>query len=289
MSRFHPSFSWQFPNSNKESHGGNQDENHGHPHALSDVDDEVCRSGGSENDFFAASPLASVASPQTFFVPVHYEPNYRYPLIVWLHSDGFNENQIDHVMPHVSTRNYLATGVRGTRAADSAGHRFDWHQSSTAIDAAHDKVLCAIDETCDRYSVHPDRIVLAGYRSGGTMAMRIAMRQPGLVAAVASLGGPMPRGGKVLSNLSSLRERRLPMLWQVATAAAGFDSHSLKTDIQSAMLVRAKVEIRQYADDDEMNTAALSDLNHWIMSRIVNREPPSAEQWQSSPACFSSN
>jgi phospholipase/carboxylesterase len=289
MSRFHTSFSWHFPTGNNESHGGNQDEQHEHPHALSEADDEAFLAGNGEHDFFAASALASVASPQTFFVPVHYEPNYRYPLIVWLHSDGFNENQIDHVMPHVSTRNYLATGVRGTRAADSAGHRFDWHESPTAIDAAHDKVLCAIDEACDRYSVHRDRIVLAGYRSGGTMAMRIAMRQPELVAAVASLGGPMPRGGKLLSNLPSLRKRRLPMLWQVATASASFDARRLKTDIQSAMLVRAKVEIRQYGDDDEMNTAALSDFNNWIMSRVVNREPASAEQWQSSPACFSSN
>ncbi|NND96431.1 MAG: hypothetical protein HKN47_03770 [Pirellulaceae bacterium] len=109
---------------------------------------------------------------------MHYESNYQYPLIVWLHSDGFNENQIDHVMPHVSTRNYLATGIRGTRAIDSVGHQFEWHNSAAAIDATHEKVLCAIDEVSDRYSIHTSRIVLAGYRSGGTMAMRIALRDP---------------------------------------------------------------------------------------------------------------
>ena len=81
-----------------------------------------------------------LASPQTFFVPVHYEANYRYPLIVWLHSNGYNENQIDHVMPHISTRNYMATGVRGTRAADAIGHRFDWHDSAAAIDVIEDIV-----------------------------------------------------------------------------------------------------------------------------------------------------
>ena len=209
--------------------------------------------------------------------------------MVWLHSDGFNENQIDHVMPHVSTRNYLATGVRGTRAADSMGHRFDWHDSPAAIDAAHNKVLSAVDRVCDRYSVHRDRIILAGYRNGGTMAMRIAMRDPDRFAAVASLGGGMPQGGNVLANLKSLRKRSLPMLWQVATDSAWFDPRSLKADIHAAMLLRAKVEVRQYHSDDEMNTVALSDLNHWIMNRVVAGIPAGAEPCESRPACFSSN
>ncbi len=285
MSRFHPSVSWNQFAENSNKHRENSDDSG----TMGDHGNESWFSGEGDHRSLAASARPSAAWPQTFFVPVHYESNYRYPLVVWLHSDGFNENQVDHVMPHVSTRNYLATGVRGTRAADSIGHRFEWHDSPAAIDAAHDKVLCAVEEVCDRYSVHRDRIVLAGYRSGGTMAMRIAMRQPNLFSAVASLGGRMPDGGKVLANLHSLRERALPMLWQVATGSSWFDAQSLKSDIRAAMLMRAKVEIRQYTDDDEMNTVALSDFNNWIMNRVVNGAAPSAEQWQSSPACFSSN
>lgn len=279
MSRFHPSVSWNQFSGNSTEHG------HDHSGNVGESDEDSWF--GDESDSGLLS--ASLASPQTFFVPIHYESNYRYPLVVWLHSDGFNENQVNHVMPHVSTRNYLATGVRATRAADSVGHRFDWHGSPAAIDAAHDKVMTAVDEACDRYSVHRDRVVLAGYRSGGTMAMRIAMRQPEMFAGVASLGGRMPQGGNVLANLTSLRRRAIPMLWQVATDNESFDAQSLKSDIRSAMLVRAKVEIRQYTFDDEMNTVALSDLNHWIMNRVVNGNAPTTEQWQSAPACFSSN
>ena len=229
------------------------------------------------------------ASPQTFFVPVHYEANYRYPLIVWLHSDGFNENQINHVMPHISTRNYLATGVRGTRAADSVGHRFDWHSSPASVDAAHEKVMCAIEEISDRYSVHSGRIILAGYRSGGTMAMRIAFREPGSFAAVASFGGLLPREGGALSNLNQVRERRLPMLWQVAAFSDRYSNAELKQDIGSALMLQAKVEVRQYQNDDEMNTAALSDFNHWMMNRIVAGRPFEAEHCETSEVCFSVN
>ena len=157
------------------------------------------------------------STPLHFCLPLHYEPKYRYPLIVWLHNDGFNENQIDQLMPHISLRNYLAVGVRGNRAADSVGHRFDWHESSAAIELAHHRVIEAIDEAASQFSVHPDRVVLAGYRSGGTMALRIAMRDPDRFSAVASFGGRMPRGGNVFGDLTRLRRRRLPMLWQWAT------------------------------------------------------------------------
>lgn len=231
----------------------------------------------------------SLGSPQTFFVPMHYEANYRYPLIVWLHSNGYNENQINHVMPHVSSRNYVATGVRGTRAADSIGHRFDWHDSPAAIDSAHEKIMCAIDEAADRYSIHRERVVIAGYRDGGTMAMRIAMREPKAFAAVASFGGSVPAGSAVMANLSTLRKREIPMLWQVAEESPAYDTGKLKSDITSAMMMKAKVEIRQYKNDDEMNTVALADFNQWVMSRIVAGEPMNSREWGSSPVCFSSN
>src|SRR5262245_30987235 len=38
--------------------------------------------------------------------PLHYERNYAYPLIVWLHGPDDDERQVTRVMPHVSTRNY---------------------------------------------------------------------------------------------------------------------------------------------------------------------------------------
>ena len=62
-----------------------------------------------------------LTSHRSFFLPLHYTPSYEYPLVIWLHSNGFNENQIDHVMPYISLRNYVGVGIRGTKAADSIG------------------------------------------------------------------------------------------------------------------------------------------------------------------------
>ena len=57
--------------------------------------------------------LASFCSSQSTlahatFGPQHYEPQYAYPLIVWLHGRGDDERQLLRVMPHVSMRNYVA-------------------------------------------------------------------------------------------------------------------------------------------------------------------------------------
>ena len=232
------------------------------------------------------------SAPRHFFLPMHFEPKYQYPLIVWLHNDGYNENQIEQLMPHISLRNYIAVGVRGNRAADSVGHRFDWHDSSAAIETAHHRVAGAIDDAVSQFSVHPDRVVLAGYRSGGTMALRIAMRDPSRFAAVASFGGRMPNGGNAFGDLNTLRRHRLSMLWQWAEDDACYQPDSLKEDIQSALTINAKVDILQYKGDDEMNTAALSELNQWIMSRVVSgvaTASAAADPWSTSPTGFSNN
>lgn len=230
------------------------------------------------------------ASARVFLLPLHYEPNYRYPLVVWLHSDGYNEHQVEHVMPHISLRNYVGVGVRGVRAADSIGHRFDWSLSAAAVGSAHAAVAETIEEATTRFSIHPGRVVLAGYRSGGTMALRIAMRDPSTFAAAISLGGPLPRCGGMLGNLALLQSRRLPMLWQWADRGDRFDPETLTEDLRSAMMMRAQVEVRQYADDDEMNTVALSDVNDWVMRRVVTGEANRGSgAWTSSEVGFSDN
>src|SRR5580698_11026646 len=79
---------------------------------------------------------APQAHPCGVFVPENYEPNYAYPLVVWLHDAGRSERDIVDVLPHISMRNYLGLALRGTNPADprvdnegreSAGYR--WSRS----------------------------------------------------------------------------------------------------------------------------------------------------------------
>ncbi len=246
------------------------------------------KSDPAKNDPDRSTSFSEVASGHTFFLPLHYTSTYDYPLVVWLHSNGFNESQIDDVIPYISMRNYIGVGVRATKAADAAGHRFDWNQSTSAIGAAHDSIMCAINEATERFSIHADRVILAGYRDGGTMALRIAMRQPDRFAAAISVGGAMPQGS--IRNINQLRQRRLPMLWQWGGANESYTAVTLKADCQMAMAIAGQVEIRQYPGEDEMDTVVLKDIDEYIMRRIVSQSSAvDSDRWSSSPTAYSAN
>ena len=64
-----------------------------------------------QSGLFATSSQDTV---YTLFAPLHYEPGYSYPLIVWLHGHGNDERQLVRIMPLVSMRNYVAVAPRGT-------------------------------------------------------------------------------------------------------------------------------------------------------------------------------
>ncbi|MEM8666646.1 MAG: dienelactone hydrolase family protein [Planctomycetota bacterium] len=271
MNRFHSSMSW-----NAASSAGSTD-----PETIKDE---------SERGEFRLDDLSwsSLAAQRSFFLPLHFTSTYEYPLLVWLHSNGHNENQVDYVMPHISLRNYIAVGVRGTFAADSAGHRYLWRQSPASLAAAQESVASAIEEACDRYPIHTQRIVLAGYGMGGTMAMRIAMQEPQRFAGVVSLGGRFPTGS--IRNVEQWRQRRMPMLWQWGRLNPLFSNDELKSDYRSLMTIGGQVEVRQYPGDDEMDTVVLSDLNDWIMRRIVSGSSiADSDLWATSPTQYSSN
>ena len=90
-------------------------------------------------------PKYSLSSPRrgtkfATFSPLHYEPKYAYPLIVWLHGSGESEAQLRRVMPAISLRNYASIAPRGDACADSGLQpEFSWEQtpssSSTSVPA----------------------------------------------------------------------------------------------------------------------------------------------------------
>ena len=106
-------------------------------------------------------------STYSLLAPMHYEPNYAYPVVVWLHSDGGDEKQLLRVMPHVSMRNYVGVGVRGSNPCE--GRRgFQWQQSASGILTAENRVLEAIVAAKAKFNVNSERIFLAGHETSAS-------------------------------------------------------------------------------------------------------------------------
>ncbi len=197
------------------------------------------------------------------FTPMGYEAGYRYPLLVWLHGEGSDEQSLPEVMRHVSTRNYVGVAPRGV---DNAAEGYTWGQSLGSIDTAEDAVFEAIEAATERFGPHPDRVLLAGVGSGGTMAIRIAMRHPDRFGGVATIDGPLPTGNQPLARLNELRG--LPLLLSASKESTAYGESRVCRDLSLLHTGGCRVAVRQYPGDDELTTAMLADLNRWAMEIV---------------------
>ncbi|HMO36182.1 MAG TPA: hypothetical protein PKA06_09070, partial [Gemmatales bacterium] len=85
------------------------------------------------------------------FMPTGFVSTYEYPLILFLHREGQSENQIKKLMPHLSRRNYICTGLRGTvpmyRTDGKQG--YGWDSSAGLSEELEDYTLAAIADSYD--------------------------------------------------------------------------------------------------------------------------------------------
>lgn len=246
-------------------------------------------------------------TPHCLFSPIHYEAGYAYPLIVWLHGPGDNENQLRTVLPLVSMRNHIAIGPRATSLESictdgkesvdevlgdevtdngakgelgkgklakgqlamggaSGPATFCWIQSREEITRAVEYVLDCIEIATNRYHIHRNRIFIAGYDCGGTMALRIALENPQIFAGAISLGGPLPRGLNLLRRINEARN--LPLLIANSFDSRKYIPEQACDDLRLLHAAGFSLDLRQYPCGDELTTNMLSDMDQWILNRI---------------------
>jgi phospholipase/carboxylesterase len=185
---------------------------------------------------------------------MHYEANYAYPVVVWLHSNGGDEKQLLRVMPHVSMRNYVGVGVRASFPCDGRGYQ--WQQSSQNILTAENRVQEAIAAAQAKFNVNADRIFLAGHEAGGTMAFRLALRSPRKYAGALSAGGRFPLGQMPLESA---------LYGTTALSPTAATANCLRGDLcHDFALHRGLRSPSQYPCGDELTTQC-ADMDAWMM------------------------
>jgi len=225
---------------------------------------------------YAESSLLSCFShhtSQALFGPLHYEPGYAYPLIVWLHGPGTDERQLLRIMPSMSMRNYVAVAPRGEPLDSDAEQRqpgCGWPQSGSAIPLAEGRVFDAIQIASQKYHVCPQKIFLAGFDAGGTMALRVAMNHPHRFAGVISLGGPFPRGSAPLGHLAEAR--RVPILLAVGRDSLRYPPERVCEDLRLFHTAGLFATLRHYPGGHEISPQMLDDIDRWVMGHVTGTE-----------------
>ncbi len=213
-------------------------------------------------------------SAHALFAPLHYEPGYAYPLIVWLHGVGNEERQLLRVMPLVSMQNYVAVAPRGTVCGgdESPGASgYDWRQTGRHIALAEHGVFESIELAAAKYHVDSRRIFLAGFDSGGTMALRLALSHPSRFRGVISVGGPLPTGRPPLSKLAEAR--RLAVLMAIGQHSTIYRPEHACDDLRLLHTAGMFVTMRQYPCGQEISPQILVDVDRWIIEQITNPRP----------------
>lgn len=243
--------------------------------------------------------------PHLLASPIHYEPGYAYPLLVWLHDAEKTETELFEVAPRISTRNYVVVAPRGLARVQNRVVRsrvngrlleekswqescYDWPETDEAVSEAENLVFDSIEQAAANFNVNPRRIFLLGRGSGGTMALRVALRNPREFAGVASIDGAVPPLEKLpLRNWRVARD--LPVLITTSdrssTAVPQLTARQLRLFHTAGMTV----VIRQYneapgrctarASETRMNKI-LADVNCWAMERALNPRTPTSELFE---------
>lgn len=220
--------------------------------------------GDREQSTREHSRLTSVS--HCLFAPVHYEQGYRYPLVVWLHGPVSNEQELRDVMPLVSVRNYVAVAPRGTDRVAGIPRAFGWNQSAGSIHEAFERVQHCIGTAQERFNIHPDRIFVAGYAEGGTMALRLGLEHPDRFAGAISLSGPLPSGKSPLKRISEAR--KLPLLMSVSPDPTDFTLERAMENVRLLHTAGSSLSLRLYPEGDGLTTTMLADVDSWVMEQI---------------------
>jgi len=199
------------------------------------------------------------------FTPVHYEPGYAYPLVVWLHANGGHQEQLLDVMPRLSLRNYLAIAPRGLHLEmDSPG----WPSLGLWTEVER-RVLASIEIASRNYHVSPDHVFLAGAREGGSAALQLGLHHPQRFAGVVSLGGGVPFGAARFANLYAARD--LPLLITHGRQAEQYGEGEACQDLRMLHAAGMALAVRQYPDGNQLDDRLLGDVNRWIMEQLTSQ------------------
>jgi phospholipase/carboxylesterase len=227
------------------------------------------RTARPSEGFYTSEVQALDRRPIRTFLPTGYEPNYAYPLLVFFHGHGGDEQQVLRLAPRLSRRNYICIGLQGPEAIGPNGDGrvgYSWGQDGAQDATVEEYVLRAVEQTRRCYHVHSERVYLAGFCEGATLAYRLGLAFPERFAGILSLNGSMPRRGCPLLRLPDLRGLRVFIGHGIANAVVPLTL--ARRDHLLLYTAGLSVRMHTYPTTHRIHPDMLRDINRWIMEHV---------------------
>ncbi|VAX41354.1 hypothetical protein MNBD_PLANCTO02-1003 [hydrothermal vent metagenome] len=214
----------------------------------------------------SASSLHAAQKPLSLYLPERYESNYEYPLIVWLHSDYSDEEELFDIIPQISDQNFMAIGFRGNVETQEG---CKWGNSEIERALFFSELHDTLKEFRREFHIHPKRIYLAGLGTGATMALQGMLHYPDWFAGAIAINSLFSNVESPLARFRSLNEQRT-LLIETTASEQSFDN-SNATLKAGRLLHSAGIDATSeiYKTSEEIDPQVLLRVNHWIMQAIA--------------------
>jgi len=212
-------------------------------------------------------------SGTALYVPEHYEPNYPYPLLIWLDdcdSTSSDEWGLHSLMSQISTRNYVGMSFHGSlQTAKTLQDGSRWSESDQQIESILRDLhttACKLRRVCH---IHSERIYLAGIGESATMALRLLVERPEWFAGAISLGSELPKLIDLSAGHQNLDKKRV-FQGTIHQEVAAQHSETMQTVESDWLLRKAGMHVvtRSYDTRAKVSSKMLRDINHWVMDGI---------------------
>jgi phospholipase/carboxylesterase len=220
---------------------------------------------------------SEVAAPEPralrTFLPVGYEPNYPYPLLVFFHGHGGSEEQVLRLAPRLSRRNYICLALRGPERAGTRNDGrvgYGWGPDDFCEPAVEEYVFRAVEQTRRHYHVHSERVYLAGVCEGAALAYRLALTFAEKFAGAIALNGQLPRRGGPLLRMPAARALRVFIGHGIANAVIPLAT--ARADYRLLYTAGLDARFFTYPTTHRLHADMLRDVNRWVMSHVNGDE-----------------
>ncbi len=200
-------------------------------------------------------------------LPPHYEPNYAYPLIVWLHDSEWTARELLDLMPRISPQSYLGLAIEGLTPTNRfASGPMSPTGSLDPLDGLLETLKDVARQMRREFHVHSERIYLAGFGDQASVALRMLLRRPEWFAGALAFGLRDTKLDSALANYDELRGKR------VFLSAGVRDSRVSMADVTGiGRLLRSfgiQAVLRAYDSSESPTPKLLSDVDHWLMNGV---------------------
>ena len=216
----------------------------------------------------ADAPWGRFALPDEspVYLPHNYEPNYPYPLVVWLHDSEWTSRELLDLVPRISPQNFLGLSVEGLTATNRfAAGPMSPPNCLDPLDGLLETLKDIAGQMRREFHVHSERIYLAGFGDQASVALRMMLRRPEWFAGALAFG---LRTSKLepITNYDDLRGKRVFLSAGIRDVRVSLpDQVSLGRLLRSAGV---NAVLRSYDSGEEPSPKLLNDINHWLMNSI---------------------